>query len=234
MPAYVVMEMDERTGGVVFAKDKRTAERIGANKWADGEIGYVEVTRRADFDRYEDTGVPARILVEEGWHFECHGCGMRIDDSTFDDEGLPVSGIVGNESGAVYCCHTCRMQAQGREAQIKAFGDAFLDMLRDVVRTRFGEVEFVAGDSWGNHVYISRSYDPLVVSEASVAFNFLGQKIAPATLDYRHTIRPSCIHPSGMDTIGPAECRFHCCNGDREAFEAWAEITKLHQDRGRN
>lgn len=100
--------------------------------------------------------------------------------------------------------------------------DAFLDMLRDEVRKRFGEVDFVLGDTWRNHVYICRSYDPLVVSEASVAFQFPGQQIAPATLDYRHTSRPS-----GADMIGPEECRVHCCNGDREAFEAWAEITKL-------
>lgn len=221
MPAYVVMEMDERTGGVVFAKDKRTARRIGANEWADGDIGYVEVTRRADLDRYEASGVPARLLVGEGWHFECCGCGMRIDDITFEDEGLPVSGIVGNESGAVYCCHTCRMRALGRDAQMMAMRDAFLDMLRDEVRKRFGEVDFVLGGTWQNYVYICRSYDPLVVSEASVAFNFPGQQIAPATIVYRHPTRPS-----GADMIGPAECRFRCCNGDREAFEAWVASNK--------
>lgn len=221
MPAYVVMEIDENTGGVVFAKDKRTAQRVGANKWADGDIGYVETTRRKDLDRYEATGVPARVLVEDGWHFECHGCGMRIDDCTFEDEGLPVSGIVGNESGRVYCCHTCRMGALGREAQIKAMGEAFLDMLRDVVRTRFGEVEFVTDETWRNRVHISSHRSPFVVREASVAFGFPGQKLGPATLGYRHSNRPS-----GGDMIGPAECIFYCCTGDREAFEAWAASNK--------
>lgn len=62
---------------------------------------------------------------------------------------------------------------------------------------------------------------PFVVDQASVAFNFPGQKIGPATLEYRHSSRPS-----GGDMIGPAICEFSCCAGDREAFEAWVESTK--------
>lgn len=217
MPAYIVTENDENTGGVIFAKDKRTAMRIGASEYGDGDVDYVTATRAKSLDCYEGTGVPARVLIADGWHFECHGCGMRIDDTSLYDMRLPVSGVVGIENSAVYCCHTCRMEHLAREAAIKAYGIAFLDMLRDVVRARFGDgVEFVANGRRSDHFYIQRNAVPLVVEEAHVGFNFPGMEIGPAQLDYRHE------GLNGRNLVGPVKPYFTCCYGDREAFEAWA------------
>ena len=216
MAAYSVLETNEYTGGIVFAKDKRTASRIGADQWADGEIGYIEVTRRKDLDQYEGKGVPASLLVEEGWHFECPGCYMRINDYAMEDAGLPLSGIVGVESGTIYCCHPCRREHLSRKAAVKAYEAAFQDMLRDMVRARFSDAIFVPENQWNNHAYVPHHYEPLVAREASVAFNFPGQKIGPATLTYRH----EGMH--GRDLIGPVKPYFTCCAGDKEAFEVWA------------
>lgn len=216
MPAYVVLEKNENTGGVIFAKDKRTALKIGANQFADGEAEYCNITRRRDLDQYEGKGVPAALLVDEGWYFECHGCGLRLHSDLLEEERLPVSGIVGIEGSAIFCCHTCRTEHMAREARANAFGEGFKAMLRDLVTTRFGQVEFLPEGQWRHHVYVPRGHEPLVVKEAKVAFNFPGQQFGPACIEYRH----EGLH--GARLMGPVKPHFTCCGGDRKAFEAWA------------
>jgi len=212
--AYTYNETDEWTGGVVFARSNIEARRMGANLLNMDEIGGLTVQRRPDFDQYADTGVPARVLVEEGWWLECFGCDLRISDCGMEDAGLPVSGIVGYEQGRVYCSHTCRMESQAEDAARDAFGKAFLDMLQDVVRSRFPGAAIHFGDG-RHHAYVPR-YWPLVVQQASVEFDWPGQKIGPASLEYRHA------GDHGRPLIGPVRPEFRCCYGDREAFEAFA------------
>lgn len=217
MPAYSYLETDEFSGGIVFARSNIEARRLGANLLNMDEIGGMQVTRRKDLDKYEGTGVPARELVAEGWWFECHGCGMRINDCALDDAGLPISGIVGTQGRSIYCCHTCRMEALAEDAASKAYGEAFLEMLRDLVRARFPDIEHHF-DEHRSHVFIPRYSDPIVVAEAEVNFSFPGMKRGPAALRYRH--EPPHYH--GGQLIGPVKPEFYCCNGDREAFEALA------------
>lgn len=219
MGAYSYLETDESTGGIVFAQSNIEARRIGANLLDMDGIGGMEVKRRADLDKYEASGVPAWMLVSEGWHFECCGCGMSIDDCTMEDAGLPVTGVVGVESGRIYCSHACRMAYLARDAASKAFGEAFLDMLRDMVRSRFPDADHCFGE-YQTHVYVPQWVDPLVVKQAQVKFAFPGMKIGPASLQYRHEGK----HGSAL--IGPVRPDFYCCTGDREAFEAFAETSK--------
>ncbi|MAU44381.1 MAG: hypothetical protein CMP09_06025 [Yangia sp.] len=213
--AYSVMETDEYTGGIVFAKDKRTARRRGANIWADGEQDCVEVRRLPGLDKYHLTGVPAKELVWCGWHFECHGCGMKIEEDNMIDQGLPVDGVVGFEDGAIYCCHVCRMEHLSDKAARDAFGKAFLEMLRDVVRKRFPNIEHAFGEHKA-HVCVHMG-SPLSVIQARVGFSFPGMKIGPAHIDYHH------CGQHGRTLIGPVRPEFWCCNGDREAFEAFSQ-----------
>lgn len=216
MGAYSYLELNEWTGGIVFAKSNIEARRLGANLLNMDDIGGMEVKRRKDLDKYEGKGVPAWLLVSDGWHFECHGCGMRIDDCSMEDASLPITGIVGAESGAIYCCHTCRMEARAEHAAQEAFGEAFLDMLKDLVRNRFPNIDHCFGEH-RQHVYVQRWSRPMVVQQARVSFNFPGMKIGPATLEYHH-----CGNAHGSPIIGPVRPHFYCCNGDREAFEAFA------------
>jgi len=212
--AYTYNETDEWSGGVVFARSNIEARRLGANLLNMDEIAGLSVQRRPDLDEYVDTGVPARVLVEEGWWFECHGCWLRLDDCGMEDAGLPVSGIVGYEQGRVYCSHACRMESQAEDAARDAFGKAFLDMLQDVVRRRFpgAEIQFEGGR---HHAYVPR-YWPLVAQQARVEFDWPGQKIGRASLEYYHA------DAQGRTLIGPVRPEFRCCIGDREAFEAFA------------
>lgn len=213
--AYSYLETDEYTGGIVFAASNIEARRIGANLLNMDGIGGLEVKRRPDLDQYEATGVPARVLAQQGWHFECHGCGVRIDDCSMEDAGLPLSGIVGYEQGAIYCSHACRMESRAADAATEAFGLAFLDMLKDMVRIRFPGAEIHFGDQRHHH-YISRHHRPLVVTQARVSFEWPGQRIGPASLEYHHAGR------YGQTLIGPVRPEFMCCTGDRDAFEAFA------------
>lgn len=218
MGAYSYMETDEWTGGIVFAKSNIEARRIGANLLNMDEIGGMQVNRRKDLDRFEATGVPASLLVSQGWRFECHGCGLRLDDYSLEDARLPVSGVVGVESGRIYCCHTCRMEARADDAAREAFGAAFLDMLKDVVRARFPGIEHHFGEH-RQHVFVPHRMRPLVVVQARVSFAFPGMKIGPATMEYHH------CGQHGSHLIGPVRPVFYCCNGDREAFEAFVAET---------
>lgn len=215
MGAYSYFETDEYTGGIIFAKSNIEARKAGANLLNMDGIGGLEVRRRKDLDRYEASGVPAWLLVAEGWRFECHGCGMQINESNMDDEGMPVTGVVGVESGQIYCCHACRMQHKAEAAAKKAFGEAFLDMLRDMVRSRFPDFDHNFGQ-YRAHVYVSRWNHEVAVQRAEVRFSFPGMKIGPASLSYNHEGK------YGSTLIGPVRPEFYCCNGDRETFEALA------------
>ncbi|MBV7408715.1 hypothetical protein [Maritimibacter sp. DP1N21-5] len=216
MGAYSYLETDEFTGGIVFAKSNIEARRIGANLLNMDDIGGMEVKRRKDLDRFEETGVPAWLLVSEGWRFECLGCGMQINEDEMEDAGLPVTGIVGVEHGHIYCCHVCRMQRMAEYAACKAFGEAFLDMLKGVVTARFPDIEPCFGE-YRHHVYVPTWCSPYVVQQAKVHFSFPGMKIGPASLVYQHQ-----ANAHGSRITGPVKPEFYCCNGDREAFEALA------------
>lgn len=217
--AYSYLETDEYTGGIVFASSNIEARRIGANLLNMDGIGGIEVKRRPDLDQYAATGVPARVLVAEGWRFECFGCGRSIDDCNMDDAGLPISGVVGYEQGAIYCCHACRIEDKTKSAAVEAHGAAFVEMLKDMVRNRFPGAEIHFGDHRHHH-YVPPHYWPPVVVQASVRFEWPGQEIGPASFEYRHETH------SGGCLIGPVRPEFRCCNGDREAFEAFAAACK--------
>ncbi|UTU07783.1 hypothetical protein CcrC1_gp098 [Caulobacter phage C1] len=80
LKAYKVLEVDEHTGGIVFAAHHAVARRAGANEWGDGEWDYVECSRAPQFDAIGPEGMNDLVLWRDGWWFECH-CGARIDDS---------------------------------------------------------------------------------------------------------------------------------------------------------
>lgn len=211
MPAYSVLETDEFTGGIIFAKSNIAARKIGARVFNHDDMSGLQVKRRKDLDQYEGQGVPASLLVSQGWYFECHGCGMTINSDNMDEEGLPVRGIVGSEGGPIYCCHACRMDSRSKESARDAFGQAFLDMLRDIVMQRLPDIDH-RFEEQTHHVYVSEAA-PWAVVQARVSFSFAGMSHGPASLRYDHS------GPNGQSLIGPVRPEFYCCNGDKEAFE---------------
>ena len=87
--AYAVTEDFEGMGGIVFARSNIEARKWGAREYNDGELGGMTCKRVPWADRYaSERDIPISAMVDVGWHFECHGCGRRIDTDlayTYDD-----------------------------------------------------------------------------------------------------------------------------------------------------
>lgn len=145
--AYAVTEKDENTGGIFFAEHRIAAAIRGANEYADGDLSQVACRRAPWADQFAETGrVPASIMVAAGWHFECHGCGVRIDgdlperwqDEVRKDDALAdklrrarrhrqwnPSDVIGfgEGPGAVFCdagCQNDHRAAQERRERVEA------------------------------------------------------------------------------------------------------------------
>lgn len=206
----MVSAPDGEQAAIIFADSNIQARKWGASEWNDGELGGMSCNRLPAFDRFEKTGVPASEMVEIGWWFECSSCGGRIDLDDTEDRGVVAADVVGTQHGAVYCNEACRDEHKSRVAREKVAGDAFLEMLRARVRRRFGDVEFTTG-AFREHMFAQEVDGKVVIKDACIAFNFPGQKIAPASVHYQPGYK-----------IGPVALETRCCAGDKEAFEAFA------------
>lgn len=221
-PIVAFYVTDHESAEIVFHRHGLAARRIGANELG-GDFDSVECRRLSWADEFAAQGwVPARECVARGWYFEeCCGCGARIDEDTQEERGLTAERVHGWHGGLVYCCAECAADDQRQREDREEFGAAVIQRLREKVRQRFGDVEFVTG-SWREHVYVT---DDFIVKEAVVSFNFPGQQLAPASLDWRNADmwrQGSGVGLRGREPMGPAAPTYRVCNGDREAFEAWA------------
>ncbi|MBD9635425.1 hypothetical protein IB277_03790 [Ensifer sp. ENS07] len=219
LKAYAVLEKDEYTGDIFFAKHSIVAAKTGANEYGDGELSYVQCRRAPWADVFAGKGVPAKVAVDHGWRFECSGCAITIDEDMESEHHLPVSGVIGSMHGTVYCCARCKWRRMKKEARRQEEEAAAIDDFKAIVRTRFPDVEFCDDEDQfrGNHAYLTRSWGSRFWhrAEIMVAFRFPGMAIGPAhfRMDSHHK-------------IGPTNAYYTCCNGDREAFEAYAKATR--------
>lgn len=210
--AYMVTEPYENTGGVIFAQTAIVARRIGANEWHDGDISGMTVRRAADLDRYAPGPVPASAMIAKGWWFECSGCGATINEDWLYDRGLSVEGVRGTDSGPVFCCARCEGEYRDIARAEETAGQAVIRGLIERIRQRFGDVEIGK-----TRHYTTMMDGHLTTQEAEVEFVFPGHRFGPASL------RLASYHPQ-RDALPPS-FSFYCCNGDREAFEAFAKET---------
>lgn len=214
LKAYSVLEHDENTGGIVFAKTNGAARSIGSGQFADGDFHSVYARRTPWADAFVDTGnVPASIAIAHGWSFECW-CGAMVDEDALQEKGLPIDGAIGTvNGGTVYCSQACKDAAAEDRRLRKIHELAMLATLAELVLCRFPDAK-ILGDK--SYAYAERRDEAFIVDSARVWFEFPGMKHAPATIEL---MRKYCI-------VGPLVPEFHCCNGDREAFEAWAKEQK--------
>lgn len=216
LKAYSVLENDERTGGIRFARHAITAAVAGANEHG-GDLSDIECRRAAWADQYAKTGVPARVAVEHGWNFECHGCNRRIDDEEMEARNLPLADICGLLDGRVYCSPRCKWRSMKKEARRKAEEQSAIEDFKKIVLARFPDADFqVSQDNFrGHHAYVIRPFGTghWHRQQVIVAFRFPGMQIGPAT--FRMDADNGRI---------PANAHYYCCSGDREAFEVWAGI----------
>jgi hypothetical protein len=222
LKAYSVQEKYEGTGGILFAKHAIVAHRNGAHEYGDGELSYVTCRRAPWADAYAETALPARVMVEHGWWFECHGCGIKISEDEFDDLGMKTAGIIGTQHGRIFCCAKCKWRDMRIEKKRKAQEREAFEVHKAIVLQRFPGVnvlDFELGWPKGSHVYVTHHLGGWDWTEITIEFEFPGMKIAPASMKTRREY--------GERTwFTPPQIQFYCCNGDREAFEAFAAACK--------
>lgn len=75
---YIVTDDDEvyrvmfRTSDI--AAKREIANEVGCN------ISDLSARRKPEWDQYVNKGVPALVRIDDGWWFECEGCGTWISD----------------------------------------------------------------------------------------------------------------------------------------------------------
>lgn len=206
--AYAVTEDYENTGAILFARSDIEARKHGANEFNDGEIGGICCRRAPWADAYAGTPMPAWVMIAHGWHFECSGCGERIDSDWLDDQGFDVHGVIGQQYGRVYCCDSCRSWDEAREAVRKAVGAEMIARLSAMLLQRLPGVTIIR-----THANARRGESgAYVADECAIHFEYPGQQYGPG--EFR-TIRRYGI-------TGPLKPAFYCSAGDVKVFEAFA------------
>lgn len=212
--AYAVLENAENTGGIVFARHAVTARRIGAGQYADGEFGYVSCRRAKWADEYADTGVvPASVMVWHDWNFECSYCGKRIEngDGFRAHKKWTPDFVIGNGNGGMVFCDRacCTASKHERDFNKRLKARTVAHYAKRLEKRLPGITVIPIGTSYtGSHVYINAGR----IRQFMINFDFPGQQIGSAS--YRWN--------------GPGKGKPHitCCNGDKEAFEAFAAATQ--------
>lgn len=65
---------------LLFARSSIEAKRRWASRhdWPDDTIAGISAIRRPEWDHHRETGVPALARIDDGWTYECTGCGTTI------------------------------------------------------------------------------------------------------------------------------------------------------------
>lgn len=254
LKAYSVCEREEGTGSIFFARHAISARRAGANEHSDGELYGVRCNRAPWADQFAETGiVPVSVMVENGWFFECHGCGVRINEDlpnwqdraepgdTFRDmlraareyRSWTPADVVGTQHSAVFCNAACQEahiayeteRERRQDRAIAAFKQIVLKRLPDAVILPDVQDPSLPSYRRHHHAYATKSgKGRWRVEQIIVGFEFPGMKIAPASLEYRQDRSSRMIN--GEKSREHRMPGFLCCAGDKEAFEAWAAQQK--------
>ena len=206
---------------IVFAADEAEAQRKGAAELDlsidDGEV--YDCERRPEFDSFADRGfVPAEELIAAGWWFECLGCGHQVnsDMEGEDEDGEPYPLNPVYEDHGVWCTPECKARELEDRRIRKEMQAAAIEDFKRRIHRRFPGVQLIENHSLTPHAYVTSENGVYSLKHVSVAFSFPGQKHGPASLRWDFSIG------SGRDPYGPRPPEWFCCNGDREAFEAFA------------
>jgi hypothetical protein len=120
--AYEVSDGDEQMV-IIFASTNAAARRLGAKEM---DIDFDEVDscrRRSQYDQYSPGPVPPLVLIDNGWWFECHGCGRKICADPWDEENEtdvgPENAVQAPGSG-LYCSEVCKADSDQQKAECKA------------------------------------------------------------------------------------------------------------------
>jgi len=215
---------------IVFVHSHIAAKRRWANEHGDGDryIAGISAKRAKGWDKYSPGPVPPLEMIEDGWWFECSGCGTKVsrdeigepigyDDAESEDAAklLPIMAPVEHGHHSVYCHQGCMDHELAFQARQKHYSARIYAWLERRILRRFPDAEIIRGGGmFKRNIHITRNkFGRLYVTQAYVSFGWPTSKIGPATFR---------IDQDEMGRRIPRNAFFACCNGDREAFEAWA------------
>lgn len=242
---FVITTDDPEESAVVFARSSIEAKRDWANEHLGrGEpLGGISARRAPRWDRYVGKGVPALELIEDGWWFECQGCGTKIcdeyvgtrdrenrgyEDYLLDKEygadlSIPRMEPIDGTANRVWCCQQCHDEDFAERALLKRYGERVKAWLVRGLGDKFPEVCPCEGLSQSysyprSHVYVARRNGRLVVEQVIVHFAWPTAKIGLGTY------RIDQQWHYGKDKFGrrnPRRAELLVAGGDKAAFESW-------------
>lgn len=216
LKAYAVQEEDEGTGGIVFAKTNAQARRIGANRFHEEWDGVT--CRRATWaDQYAPGPVPFKAMFENGWWQECYGCGVRIEQDGYDDNGNYIDFDIVETAAGIFCTPGCHDRHLIERAKVERVKRRAIAVMRNHLLRRVPGVTIVDGpENWRPHAFVSRDKNGrLRIGQVIIAFDFPGRKHGLGSLradrDQSHIDRKPTVWIS---------------KGDHEIWNAWRAAVK--------
>ena len=205
--AFAVLEENENTGGIVFAKTNAQARRLGAGIFADGDFHSVSC-RRAPFADHcaEDQIVSNALLIDNGWHFECAWTGERIDIDSLDERDLVPEDVTGTQHGLAFMNAVNEAEFRLDRAQHEHVKRRWIRRLKRVALRLYPDAK-VKG---GGYAYTDRLEGVIRVVNVRIEFDWSEKQIAPASLEINAKSKAGRRRPFLM-----------CATGDKALFEAW-------------
>lgn len=202
LKAYEVRDDGEGYCIITFATNSATARREGASELGTDWDGIESCTRKPEFDSYAPGPVPAMVLIEHGWWFECQHCNQRVSSDMADeleDDGLDPADFVPQPAGqhGLFCSAACAAESMAEKLLIEAAGSNLIE----VFEAKFPTAEILE----------SRAYGPrLETSDGRGRKNWVSFKFPGA--QYSSIWEFGCSHVEVP----------HC---DIEAFNAWRGVS---------
>lgn len=204
-------------GAILFAANEAAArKRANRDMVLDVlDADDIKVSRAPYADAYANSGVvPASVMIEHGWRLECAACGKTFDSDRLHELGLPISGVEGQQHGAVYCSAAAKGRHLVQTARIARERHRFVAGLTEALLRTHPAARVLDGPGT-SHAYVTIEGDVAVLQEGSISFTFPGMAHGPAHFVMRRGLAPH-------QRIGPIAPRVECAFGDVEAFRAWA------------
>lgn len=219
LKAYAVIEEFEGNGAIFFATHDIEARKRGADEFGDGDLRGISCRRAPWADKFADGKLPASVMIENGWRFDCCSCGATIDEDYLNEQDLPIEGVVGFMHTMVYCNAVCEATYDLDRAIAKQHEERALRHLTTWIKKRFPSVKFSSQPMWKPHAYACERDGTWVVDQIVVSFKYPGAKYGLASVRVER-------RQHNHKLIGPIRPQFSCAGGDRETFEAWVEAEK--------
>lgn len=211
--AYAVTENYENNGGIIYAKNSVTARRIGVNEYADGEFSDVTCRRAPWADIYHGKELPAGIMINEGWHFECSGCGITIDHDYLWETDRHHEDVIGHQNSLIYCDAVCEASYNLERAKCQKSEKRWMRRFSKIVKSRFPDSNPIH-----THAYARLNKNGFaIIQEIEVEFDFPDRKFRLASLSWRKRDMYKNPFPKPQ---------YRCSYGDVDAFERYAKATR--------